>query len=125
MLTIKPYRIRFIIVKCTGSITQRSSILNIIMSTSPTHYINVNQMLTTGSPNKPVLMSKENIASKNFKSVISQAMNFQAQPVDFQMHMVSFNRVRENCGPRKMNPLSCLRKLKECLNFSEFVMLSF
>lgn len=82
-------------------------------------------MLTTGSPNKPVLMSKENIASKNFKSVISQVMNFQAQPVDFQMHMVSFNRVRENCGPRKVNPLSCLQKLRECLNFSEFVMLSF
>lgn len=84
------------------------------MLTSLTHYTKANQVLSARSPNNPVLMSEDNIATRNFRSVISHVMrNYQAQPVNFQMHTLSFNRVRENCVPSKINLLSCLQKLKE------------
>ena len=77
------------------------------MLTSLTHHTKANQELSASSPNNPVLTSKDNIATRNFKSVISHAMrNCQAQPVDFQMHTVSFNRIRENCVPSTINLLS-------------------
>lgn len=95
MLKIMSHKIRFIIAKCTGGITQSSAISN-IMLTAPTHAIKANQMLSVSSSNKSVLMIRDNITTKNFKSVISQPMNFQAQPADFHMDIFSFNRVREN-----------------------------
>lgn len=78
----------------------------------PTPHRKANWVLTTSSPNKLVLMSRNHTATQNFKSLFSQATGSQAQLADFQMYTSASVELASTCGPSKINPLSCLQKPK-------------